>query len=113
MTVNTNDVTEFVGGTRYTLTINIVDDDSLPVAINTASYVGLKMWPFGQSSGSATLTITGSLSGSPTNQYKAIFQNSDTQNLSGVYVYQTIIIDNSGADFIYQPGIINIVPRIA
>jgi hypothetical protein len=88
----------FIAGSKKRFFFNCKDADGNYVDISSATSVKLVMWPYGQSSGSATLTKTGTKTGSAVNyQFYVDFSTNDTKNLTtGLYQYQPVVVDIAG-----------------
>jgi len=111
LTINTLESFQFIGGTSQELTFDIYDSASAPLDLSAATCYWV-MSPYGNPQ-YATLTISGSMSGSITNQFKVIITGSSTETLQGKYTQQPVVLDYDGKE--YRPGLGNIliIGRIA
>jgi hypothetical protein len=100
----------FIAGTEQELTFLIYDSGSSALNLSTSTCT----WEMARYGSSDTLlTKTAVVSGSPVNQMVVTLDSSDTENLSGKFIQQPVIVDSSLSEFRPSQGNIQIFPRIS
>ena len=90
--INCLDEIFFIGGTTYTLKIDVEDKNGNPYNLTSASAIcRVKVSPYGENY--AMLDKAGDIVA--TNRFQVIFSSGDTQYLSGKFTYQPIITTGS------------------
>ena len=105
LSTNTLESFQFIGGTLQELTFDVYDSASAALDLSAATCYWV-MSPYGNPQ-YATLTISGSMSGSTLNQFKVIITRSSTETLHGKYTQQPVVLDYDGKE--YRPGQGNIL----
>ena len=99
----------FIGGEDEELTFNVYTSASVVVDLSGAT-ITWYLARLGESD--ATLTLSGTLSGSPTNQIMVKVADTDTVSLSGKFVQQLKIVEASGSAIRPSQGLVNISQAI-
>ena len=107
---NTLTHTLVYGGSQTTLSYFVTDSSGNPVNISAYS-CSWAMSPFGTPN-YPVLSKSGTLAGTPNNQFNVVLTSADTATLGGMYICQPMI-SLGGVDTIIGQGTINIVPKIA
>jgi len=102
----------FIGGTYTELHFDVYDESENPLDISAFTYTWL-LCPYGQPS-IISLTKTGYYRGDiPThNRFSVYLYSGDTENLSGKYIQQPVLIGNPGYEFRLGQGYINIITAL-
>lgn len=108
LSVNGLEEFSFIGGSEYVLEFNVFDENGAEVDITSAT-VSWKMSYYGQPD-YAVLTKAGSIT--DTNSFEVVILSTDTQELSGKFIHQPIVVDFDGSEFRPSQGVITILPRI-
>ncbi len=110
ITINGLEEVAFIAGSDYVFTFDVLDENNSPVDISTAT-LKWRMAYYGQTT-AAVLEKTGVYSVTPINRFTVTLGKIDTENYSGKFVHQPIIIDTSAKEYRPSQGIITIIPRI-
>jgi hypothetical protein len=107
-----NDLPEisFIAGSNQELSFNVYDSGSVAVNLSGGT-VTWRLSSYGQ--GTALVSKSGLLSGSPTNQFKVLLVAADTTSLYGKFIQQYSLVDTSGSSFRPSQGLINITRGIS
>lgn len=106
--VNSLEEISFIGGSEYVLEFVVYDSDGNPLDISSST-VSWKMSYYGRPD-YAVLEKDGIIT--DTNTFEITITSSDSQDISGKFVHQPIIIDFDGSEFRPSQGVITIIPRI-
>lgn len=109
LSTNDLDTISFIAGSQQILTFLIYDSDGIAKDLS-ALVCEWEMAKYG--SDNSILNKTASISGSPINEMVVTLASSDTENLSGKYIHQPVIIEGAEEDRPSQ-GVIHILPRIS
>ena len=106
------DLTEFtmIAGTNQELVFSVFTSASGASGSTTLDISGGTVtWYLGRmGSGSAVVTKTGVLSGTPNYEFKVYLLSTDTASLNGKFVQQYVLTDSSGSPFRPSQGYVNI-----
>lgn len=95
-------------GDEQTWTYNVYDSASSLVDLNAAT-CEVKIFPYGDT-GYTTVTLPGTVTGSPLGQFTANFTSACSIDLSGVYQQKVFITDYTGDIHVPSQGKIYIFP---
>jgi hypothetical protein len=97
----------FVAGTEKLLTFTVYNEDGVTLLNISSGSATWKLCQYGEFQ-TTILTKTGTVINA--NQFTVLLDPVDTETLSGKYIQQIIVIDNSGKTFVPGQGIIIISP---
>ena len=108
--IEVNQMPEFamIGGTYETLEFYFYEVDGTPIDLESST-VKWRLCRLGQPE-ITLLELNAELFG--TNGAVVEIQSSDTENLYGKFIHQPVLIDYAGNEYVYQQGIITIIPKI-
>lgn len=108
--IDVNQLGEFaiVGGTTETLQFYFFDENNQPLDL-TGSSGKWRMAPLGQPN-HPVAEIDGEINGE--NCLIIVLDGTFTENLSGKFIHQPIITAVNGKEYVYQQGVITIIPKI-
>lgn len=98
---------EIISGTKTVIKCEFYYSTNEPLDLSSANAY-LRISEFNDTS-IVVANITANILG---NTITAEISSSDTKDLSGRYIYQPIIVDYSGKEYVYNQGIIEIIPEI-
>ena len=106
-TINSLSEISFIGGSEYTITFNVFDQNGGAANISGAT-CSWKMSPYGEPE-----TVILSYNGTPvgTTAFSITILAADTLALSGKFIHQPLVVE-SGKSYRSQQGIITIIPAI-
>lgn len=97
----------FIAGTSYTLNFNVFEDDGVtPLDMGGGTFRWV-LSPYGQNY--SVLEIEGTITGIGTAEVE--IPSSSTENFSGKYIHQPVIISLSGDKYRPAQGVVLIIPR--
>lgn len=109
-TINSLEPMGMIGGTEYTIEFNVYDNNNSPLELAGKTCLWT-ICQYGQPE-YAILTKTGVISPTVSNRFTITLVSSDTENLSGKFTQQPIVVDLLGAEFRPAQGDVLIQPRI-
>lgn len=109
--LNTMADTEFIAGEVFTLNFEMFEEDGVTPLDLTGGSAEVRVSYLGQPE-TSVVTLTGVLDVSPINTWSAVFQSTDTIDLSGAFIMQSFTIDFQGDEFIKQGNLV-IAPQNA
>lgn len=108
--LNSMEDTEFIAGSTFTLNFEMFQEDGVTPLNLTGGSAEVRISYLGQPETSIVI-LTGVLDVTPINTWYAIFESSDTADLSGVFVMQPRVVDSDGDEFLPAQGRLVIVPE--
>jgi len=97
----------FIAGTSYTLNFNVYEEDgTTPLDMGGGTFKWV-LSPYGQNY--SVLELTGTITGIGTAEVE--IPSSSTENFSGKYIHQPVIISFSGEEYRPGQGVVLIIPR--
>lgn len=110
LSVNTLDQIKMIAGTEKTLEF-LVTNSGTAMDLSGATCTWF-LAPLGVPN-FVTLSKSGSLAGSPNNQFNITLLSTDTSALSGKFIQQPVVTTVGGSQYRIGQGIITIIPAIA
>lgn len=109
-TLNSLQEFSFIAGSSYTLDFTVYESDGInPMDLGGATIYWV-LAPYGQPD-YTILQITGSITG--VNTFEVEITSALSENLSGKYIQQPIIVAFSGTEYRIAQGIVLILPKIS
>lgn len=109
--INSLDELMFIAGDEQSITFFVIDETSNPIDLTTAAEVVWLLAPYGNPD-MPVLDVDGVL-GSEVNEVLFSITASDTEDLSGKFIQQLLIVDFLGSEYRPVQGIVTILPQIA
>ena len=107
--INSLEETSFIAGNTYTMKFEVFADDGVtPMDLGGANTY-LVLSPYGQPD-YTELQITGTITGTNTFEFDL---TGKTNDLSGKYVFQPVIVSFGGTEYRPAQGLITAIPRIS
>lgn len=108
--IEVNQLQEFsiIGGTSETLQFFFYNSDGTPLDLESST-AKWRLCRLGQPN-VTILDLDAEIFDN--NGVVVQLQSSDTQNLSGKFIQQPVLIDFAGNEYVFQQGIITIIPKI-
>lgn len=108
--IDVNQMAEFsmIGGTYETLEFYFYDSEGNPLDLESST-MKWRLCRLGQPD-ITLLEIEGEIFSG--NGAVVEIQSQDTQNLYGKFIHQPVLIDYAGNEYVYQQGVITIIPKI-
>ena len=105
-----NQLSEFamIAGTSETLEFYYYYSDGTPFNLESST-ARWRLCRVGQPD-VAVLDLPGEIFGG--NNFVVKLSSSDTANLSGKFIQQPVLVDYKGDEYVYQQGVITIIPQI-
>lgn len=108
-TINSLEEFGFIAGTDYEITFNVFEQDGVTPLDMGGATIYWVISPYGQSNYNV-LQLNGLITG--IGVFTVTVPSASTENLSGKFIHQPVIVSFAGGEYRPAQGVLLIVPRI-